>query len=227
MRKLFVPILCIVLVLAVVPSIESQAQPDLVVVSVWGLINQNTGTTTVFATIKNQGGANAGPFNVKLTASGQGVGLGWPWVTRYAAVAGLPANGRTAVSRTFIGTFYNYSATVDCFNTVNESNESNNNKGSCAWAVRIPWSEVIDLELLVGNIALYPAEINLVVYYEPPGITVEFDEIIFNLGSEEIAVTIMRLYIEPGCVGGEIVIGGEYDDGYTVTPVGIQVIIEE
>ncbi|MGD2248330.1 MAG: CARDB domain-containing protein [Candidatus Methanofastidiosia archaeon] len=227
MRKIFVPILCVLLVLAFVPSIESQAQPDLVVVNVWGLINQNTGTTTVFATIKNQGGANAGPFSVKLTASGQGVGLGWPWVTRYAAVAGLPANGTTAVSRTFIGIFYNYSATADSSNTVSESNENNNSKGSCAWAERIPWREVVELDLAVGNIALYPSEITLVVYYEPPGITVEFDTVIFNLGPEEIEMTIMRLYIEPGCVGGEIVIGGEYDDGHTTTPVGINVVIED
>lgn len=227
MKKILVPIVCVVLILAVVPSTGSQLQPDLVVNNVWGVIDQTRGTTTVFATIQNTGGAPAGPFTVSLTASGQGVGLGWPWVTRYNNVAGLPSRGIIAVSRTFIGIFYNYSATADCFNTVAESNESNNSRSSCAWFVRIQWSEVIDLELWVGNITTYASEINLVVYYEPPGITVEFDTVTFYLGPEEIEMTIMRLYIEPGCVGGEIVIGGEYDDGYTITPAGIVVIIED
>lgn len=226
MKKIFVPIVCLVLFFSLVPSVGSQAQPDLVVTRVWGYLDPTLASTTVFATIKNRGNADAGAFSVKITVSGQGVGIGWPSSTRYAAVAQLKAGNTTGVSRTFNGTFYNYSVTADCWNTVTESNESNNSRSSCAWVTRIPYDEVVDLELLVGNITLYPAEINLEVYYEPPGITVEFDTVTFYLGPEEIAVTIMRLYIEPGCVGGEIIIGGEYDDGYTMTPAGIYVVID-
>jgi hypothetical protein len=75
MKKIAVPILCI-LVLAAIPLVGSQAQPDLVISNVWGTEQYDLGTTTVTATVSNNGNANAGTFWVKLTVSTQGVGAG-------------------------------------------------------------------------------------------------------------------------------------------------------
>ena len=227
MKKIAVPILCI-LVLAAIPLVGSQAQPDLVISNVWGTKQYYLGTTTVTATVSNNGNANAGTFWVKLTVSTQGVGQGTTSSSRYACVTSLNAGNSTIVSRTFNGTNWSsYSATADCYNAVSESNESNNSKGGSSWMWRIKYGEIYDFELAVGNITLYPAEITLEVFYEPPGVSVELEDVTFYLGPEEVVVTVMRVYIEPGCAGGEIIINGNYDDGYTVTPATIELIVEE
>ena len=227
MRKLVIPILC-VLVLSTIPFAGSQVvrKPDLIVSKVDVVMEMQTNTTTIKATIFNQGNANTGSgFDVKLTVSDAGIGIAPHNISQTVSCPALPAKGACLAIAIFNGTdWYNFYANADVNDAVDESNENNNTSGWCAWVTVVDFGETYMTDLYVGNITTYPANIELVVDSVSPGMNITLTPSVVSLGPGEITQVLMTVEFEPGFTGGQAVIVGVYDDGYTLSPATIEFI---
>lgn len=226
MKKICVLTVCI-LVLSSVSFTGSQPQikqPDLIISDItWSF---DPTTTYVTATVKNQGnGPTLNWFTVKITVSNAGVGNGLivqPQFVQYNQILLAGASGNVQAS--FGGTnWWNFSAYADVNFTVNESDETNNGKSKCRWAIQVrsPYQGA----LAVGNINPYPALVNLEVIYASAGLYVTIIPDYVYLGPDEATEVCMKIIADPGVTTGQIIIHGIYDDGYTVTPAIIDVTV--
>lgn len=222
MKKIAVPILCI-LVLSTMPFIGSQNGPDLIVTSIGAVKDYNTNRTAVTAVVKNNGTAGTGAgFYVELNVTRQGVGGGRVKSSTNRWCARLGSGVSTTVTATFSGTNWaNAHAIADVTRVILETNENNNSKGTCRFAYIQDFDGTFEALLDVGNITYDPAEVELVIDYVSPGMSVSLDPSTVYLDVGEVTEVVMTVVFEPGFTVGEVVILGVYSDGYTVSPAYI------
>ena len=226
MKKITVPILCAILVLSTLSFAGSQAGPDLVVTFIGSVKDYNTNSTAVTAIVKNQGttGTGAG-FYVELNVTSAGVGGGTNKQTTNKWCTRLGAGVSTTVSAVFSGTGWaNCHAKADVTNLILESNENNNSKGACIFAYIRDFDGTFEIPLDVGNISFNPAEIELVIDYVSPGMSVSLEPNVVFLGVDEVTQVMMIVEFEPGFTWGQVVILGVYSDGYTISPATIDFV---
>ncbi|MBU7044013.1 MAG: hypothetical protein HXS47_10510 [Theionarchaea archaeon] len=225
MKCKVIPIVCI-LILATIPMIGSQGGPDLKITSLFAVKDYNTNSTSVVATVKNVGTAGTGTgFYVELNVTSKGVGAGSNKQTLNKWCVRLGSNTSKRLTATFSGTAWvNAHAIADVTKLVNETNESNNSKGTCIFANIRDFNEVYETLLDVGNITYDAAEIQLVIDSISEGMTVYLDPSVVYLEPGEVTQVLMRVEFEPGFEYGQVVILGVYSDGYTVSPATIDFV---
>jgi hypothetical protein len=220
-----IPLVCI-LVLATIPLVGSQNGPDLKVTSIFAVKDFNTNSTSVVATVKNVGNAGTGTgFYVELNVTSRGVGAGSNKLSTNKWCVRLGANASKRLTATFSGTnWVNAHGIADVTKLVNETNESNNSKGTCVFAHIRDFDEVYEVLMDVGNITYDSAEIQLVIDSVSEGMTVYLDPSIVYLEPGEVTQVLMRVEFEPGFEYGQVTILGVYNDGYTVSPAIIDFV---
>jgi hypothetical protein len=227
MKKVAALVVCI-LVFSSVSVAYSQVvrKPDLVVTKIDVVLDMGNNTTTVKANIWNQGNADTGSgFDVRITVTNQAVGRGPINSFQDVHCHALAPKGVCVAIAVFNGTdWWNYYANADINDVVDESKENNNTSAWCAWVSVVNFGETFVTDLYVGNVATYPAHIELIVDSVSPGMTVTLDPTVVYLGIEEITQVVMTVEFEPGFTGGQVVIVGVYDDGYTESPATIDFV---
>ncbi|MGD2250785.1 MAG: hypothetical protein PVF58_20500 [Candidatus Methanofastidiosia archaeon] len=227
MKKVAALVVCI-LVFSSVSVTYSQVvrKPDLVVTKIDVVLDMGNNTTTVKANIWNQGNAGTrSGFDVRITVTNQAVGRGPVNSSQDVWCHALQAKGACMAIAVFNGTdWWNYYANADVYDVVDESKEKNNTSAWCAWVEVVNFGETFVTDLYVGNVATYPANIDLVVESVSPGMTVTLEPTTVCVGIEEITQVVMTVEFEPGFTGGQVVIVGIYDDGYTESPATIDFV---
>ena len=225
MKKIAVPLVC-VLVLSLLPAIGSTNGPDLKVISLDATKDIQNDETTVKATIKNVGDQGTGnSFYTELNVTSKGVGSGSTKLTKKKFCGRLDKNMQITVQHTFSGTGWdNAHAIADVDDDVAESNENNNSKGTCNFEYKGVYGGFFTTLLDVGNITMYPAEVELVIDFVSPGLAVTLDPSVVYLDVGQVTQVVMTVEFAPGVFEGEAVILGVYSDGYTVSPATIHFI---
>ncbi|MBU7031347.1 MAG: hypothetical protein HXS53_02335 [Theionarchaea archaeon] len=220
-----VPLVCM-LILATIPLVGSQNGPDLIITSINAVKDYNTNSTSVVATVKNVGSAGTGTgFYVELNVTSNGVGAGSNKQTVNKWCVRLASNTSNIMTATFSGTnWVNAHAIADVTKLVNETNESNNSRGTCIFAYIRDFQDVYEILLDVGNITYDAAEIQLIIDSISDGMTVYLDPSVVYLQPGEVTQILMRVEFEPGFEYGQVVILGMYSDGYTVSPAVIDFV---
>jgi hypothetical protein len=224
-KKIAVPLVC-VLVLSLLPVIGSASGPDLKVTQLTSVKDENSNTTTVTAIVKNVGDQGTGNgFYTELNVTSKGVGGGTIKSSKKRHSSRIDPNVATTVSWVFSGIGWdNAHAIADVDGDVAESNENNNSKGTCNFAYIEDFEGTFDTMLDVGNITMYPQDVELVIDYVSPGLTVMLDPSVVFLEVGEVTQVLMTVEFAPGVSEGEVVILGIYSDGYTVSPAVIHFI---
>lgn len=231
MKKMIVLVVCI-LILASAPSTFTANGPDLTVTNLAVVTDLNTQTTTVTATIKNIGNASTitpssptGRFDILVRVSSAGIGQGSQSASNTIRRGPLAAGASTAVLQVFMGTNWkNANVKADVNLEIPETNESNNCMSTCNWAYIIDFHDLFATPVDVGNIALYPAGVELVIQEISPGLTVTFSPSSVYLDVDEVTTVMMNVVFAPGFTEGYVVVVGIYDDGYTESPARIEFI---
>ncbi len=231
MKKMIVPVICI-LILASASSTITANGPDLTVTNLAVVTDLNTQTTTVTATVKNVGNASTvtpnsptGRFDIQLNVSSAAIGQGSQSASNNMRRGPLASGASTVVIQVFMGTNWkNAHAIADVNCEIPETNENNNSKGTCKWAYIRDFDDSFATSVEVGNIALYPANVELVIQEISPGLTVTFSPSVVYLGFDEVTTVMMNVEFAPGFTEGYVVVFGIYDDGYTVSPARIEFV---
>ncbi|MBU6999014.1 MAG: hypothetical protein HXS41_15650 [Theionarchaea archaeon] len=225
-------LVCILVAFNCIPLVMSANGPDLKVTSLNVISDLNTNTTTVNATIKNVGNASTittssptGLFDIELNVTSAGVGAGPIKASAIRRRGPLAAGGQVTVNAVFQGTGWkNAHAIADVNKEIPETNEQNNSKGTCNWAYIRDFQEMFETALYVGNITYDPADVELVIDFVSPGMSVTLDPSVVHLEMGDVAVVNMTVFFEPGFTEGQVVILGVYSDGYTVSPATIEFV---
>ncbi|MGC1120416.1 MAG: CARDB domain-containing protein [Candidatus Methanofastidiosia archaeon] len=232
MKKTITLLVCVVVFFNCMPFVVSANGPDLKVSFLNTIGDLNTNTTTVSATIKNVGNASTitassptGLFDIELNVTSPGVGAGPLKASAIRRRGPLVAGGQVTVSAVFQGTNWkNAHAIADVNKEIPETDEQNNSKGTCNWAYIIDFHDLFETPLYVGNITYDPADVELVIDYVSPGMSVTLDQSMVHLEVGDVTVVTMTVLFEPGFTEGQVVILGVYSDGYTVSPATIDFV---
>lgn len=229
MKRTIALLVCVVVAFNCVPLVVSANGPDLKVTFLNVISDLNTNTTTVTATISNVGNASTittssptGLFNIELNVTSPGVGAGPLKASAIRRRGPLAAGGQVTVTAAFQGTNWkNAHAIADVSKEIPETNEQNNSKGTCNWAYIKDFHDMFETSLNVGNITYDPADVELVIDFVSPGMSVVLDPSTVHLEVGEVTAVNMTVFFEPGFTEGQVVILGVYSDGYTVSPATI------